>query len=328
MLNKHERTEGQNAQGLASAMRLARKGCYAEATEELADTLEAGACSELEALDLQARIYAQQGMLLNAEACWRKAQQLDPENPSYADALAELRRIQRPYAAWGARAAYAISALFLLAGMALLAFRGQEDPAQLRRLEEHFAQLEKSVSNMGVQSAAGQETVRTALSGLSQAGQLALLNERVVAWQQATSNEWKGLRLELQQLAGAQQQRQEALSNEASAVAARLQAIARRLDDREGVWSNAVAGLAQQAEEKTTRQQSALTQQQKQLDNLLVSASSMCDTLQKSVDKNLAERGQTLARIAKELDALEAAQAKARERELQRYQTGLFGLLF
>lgn len=81
-----------NGRLFASATSLARKGRYTDATKILRSALEAGDCSEAEALDLQARIYAQQGLYLQAEACWRQAKSHDASNADYEDALARLRR--------------------------------------------------------------------------------------------------------------------------------------------------------------------------------------------------------------------------------------------
>lgn len=111
MTEEQETTIGSDGDGqdsrphLGQARRLARRGCFAEADEQLGKAYAAGECSEAEALDLKGRICAQRGLLLQAEACWRKAQSLDPDNPAYADALTVLRQGQRPAAAlfrmWG-----------------------------------------------------------------------------------------------------------------------------------------------------------------------------------------------------------------------------------
>ncbi|MGO9119695.1 MAG: hypothetical protein ACLQPD_19045 [Desulfomonilaceae bacterium] len=76
----------------AVAAALARKGRYAEASKLLQRALIAGECMEPEALDLQARIYAQQGLYLHAESCWDRAKRLDGSNPAYDKALSRLRR--------------------------------------------------------------------------------------------------------------------------------------------------------------------------------------------------------------------------------------------
>ncbi|GEM_PF-2184439 len=100
---------------LMEARLLARRGRFAEATTRLAEAFSLGECTEVEALDLKARICAQQGLLLQAEVCWRKAQSLDADNPVYADALTALRQRQLPFAT-GRRLAVpaGIAALMLL----------------------------------------------------------------------------------------------------------------------------------------------------------------------------------------------------------------------
>lgn len=64
---------------LAQATDLARSGRYAEADKLLAENMR-----DLDrtpaALDLRARMYAQQGQLREARSCWNRALQLDPTN--------------------------------------------------------------------------------------------------------------------------------------------------------------------------------------------------------------------------------------------------------
>jgi tetratricopeptide (TPR) repeat protein len=78
---------------------MARKGCYSEASVLMRRALDANECSEVEALDLQARIYAQQGRYAEAEALWLKAMSIDPGNKSYRAALDALvdGRLYRPW---------------------------------------------------------------------------------------------------------------------------------------------------------------------------------------------------------------------------------------
>jgi len=81
-----------SARLFSAAVILARRGRYVEATKLLQKAHGAGECSDAEALDLQARIYAQQGLYLHAESCWNKAKQLDGSTPAYDEALSRLRR--------------------------------------------------------------------------------------------------------------------------------------------------------------------------------------------------------------------------------------------
>ncbi len=83
-----------------AAVLLARKGRYAEATTLLARARDTHACSEAEALDLQARIYAQQGLALAAEACWRQAQTLESATHAYEAALHRLRHVRPSFDRW------------------------------------------------------------------------------------------------------------------------------------------------------------------------------------------------------------------------------------
>jgi len=76
---------------LSKAASLARKGEYVAA----AGVLRAFTDKENphpRALDLLARIHAQQGRFSEAEACWQRALQIEPNHDSY---LAGLKRIAR-----------------------------------------------------------------------------------------------------------------------------------------------------------------------------------------------------------------------------------------
>jgi len=98
----------------ATAAILARKGQYQDALSVLKQAREVGECSQTEALDLQAKIYAQQGMYLDAEKCWVEASSLDRSNPSYPQALVRLIQMRQP---WSQRVTtiIIIGALFTLA---------------------------------------------------------------------------------------------------------------------------------------------------------------------------------------------------------------------
>lgn len=91
-----ETGEGKGENTFSAAITLARKGQYAEASRLLKAAVVRGECSEADALDLQARIYAQQGMHMEAEACWRKAMELNNSNPEYLMAVERLRRSRLP----------------------------------------------------------------------------------------------------------------------------------------------------------------------------------------------------------------------------------------
>ena len=67
---------------LCCATELARSGRYADA-EQLAVEVVGRGYALPTALDLLARIYAQQGRYLEAESCWQKALSLSPGNQQY-----------------------------------------------------------------------------------------------------------------------------------------------------------------------------------------------------------------------------------------------------
>jgi len=81
-------------QALALAADLARAGRYDQAEQVLLQARGEPVLRPV-ALDLQARIYAQQGRYCEAEACWLEAVRLSPGNPRYRqglDAIANERR--------------------------------------------------------------------------------------------------------------------------------------------------------------------------------------------------------------------------------------------
>jgi len=96
------------------AVVLARKAKYDAAAKQLGEALLENQCTEAEALDLRARMYAQQGMLLDAERCWRKALQLDSSNESYSESVKQLRRCFSTKTNLPRYVAYAASAIAIL----------------------------------------------------------------------------------------------------------------------------------------------------------------------------------------------------------------------
>lgn len=83
---------GEGRRYLTVAAELARSGRYADA-EQLALEVAGSSPTLLPvALDLLARIYAQQGRYLDAETCWQKALSLSPGNPQYRRGLDTILR--------------------------------------------------------------------------------------------------------------------------------------------------------------------------------------------------------------------------------------------
>lgn len=176
----------------------ARLGRHAEATALLEAARAARDCSEVEALDLQARMLAQQGRYLEAEGLWRRCREIDGGNPAYDDALARLRARARPgrrlaagvlgailislIAAWAGRDA----ALESRAGSELMAARAaldavREDVHSLKSrsmeaeeaLARQMAEWKQSVELLARQRAESEEQGRQARERL--AGNLASL---------------------------------------------------------------------------------------------------------------------------------------------------------
>jgi type VI secretion system protein ImpK len=107
---------------ISQAIELARMGRYHEAEQAL------GLQSELNsstALDLLARIRAQQGRLIEAQNLWSEAARLDPHNESCRAALLRLSRMNR-YSSWdgvGRRIAEVVFVALVLAAFAVMVQR-------------------------------------------------------------------------------------------------------------------------------------------------------------------------------------------------------------
>ena len=83
---------------LLQAARLARRDRYGDAAAMLAE-LPADSALRPSILDLKAKILAQQGRYLEAEACWREALTLAPDNQAFRCALAAIAE-ERKYPFW------------------------------------------------------------------------------------------------------------------------------------------------------------------------------------------------------------------------------------
>ena len=80
---------------ISKATDLARKGRYVEADGLLNPLIQTPEPST-KALDLLAKIYAQQGMILEARNAWKLALQFDPNNPNYVKAIQKCERVVVP----------------------------------------------------------------------------------------------------------------------------------------------------------------------------------------------------------------------------------------
>jgi hypothetical protein len=135
-----------------NALRLARRGRYQEAREMLAHALEQGACNPAEAHHLDARMFAQQGLLFDADTAWARAQAADPGNPTYSAGRARLRRDSGRRFLGADWALAGISVLLVGLFIVLtLAWRG---------LDAQIAQADRSyVEKLAVQQDAAAKTV-------------------------------------------------------------------------------------------------------------------------------------------------------------------------
>ncbi len=77
---------------LAAAAEAARSGRFPDAMRLAVLAEQAGGVAQDELLDLQARIYAQQGLYADAADCWRRARTINPHNPDYELGLTRLAR--------------------------------------------------------------------------------------------------------------------------------------------------------------------------------------------------------------------------------------------
>ncbi len=188
---------GLNGRPFQVAITLARKGRYNEASKSLQSALVAGECTEAEALDLQARIYSQQGLYLKAESCWVKANALDKTNPAYERALAWLRRprfptniILRPALALGA----VLFVVFLLVGISqiksMLARRLETDRAAIASLSADMTVLngraQSTLSELAAQSKEFESRLNSVAAAVSNANNSVQSSETAIIQQIAT----------------------------------------------------------------------------------------------------------------------------------------------
>lgn len=126
---------------LSVAANLARLGRYDEAQPWLVEAAKEPSLRP-SALDLQARIFAQQGRYLEAERCWLEAVRLEPRNPSFRKALDALTKQRRPLL-W-LRPLVAAAALALAsAAIGYLACAVQESGTQQSRLEHQVEAIQQ-----------------------------------------------------------------------------------------------------------------------------------------------------------------------------------------
>ncbi len=108
------RKEANGLVSFALATDMARAGRYDEA-EALIEKALAGGASRPHALDLRARMLAQQRRYAEAEACWLEAVRLDPGNRGYRKALDAIQREGAPRALW---VVVGLTAMIVMVGVA------------------------------------------------------------------------------------------------------------------------------------------------------------------------------------------------------------------
>jgi type VI secretion system protein ImpK len=138
---------------LARATDLARAGRYSEAENLLSEVSGKGEVTPA-VLDLSARIRAQQGRLLEAEALWRQASQLDPANEAYRAGLHRIVRMQRR-PIWIATLLPWLVGLIVVGAISIAGFAVRSYVSELR------ASLKSEVARV----AAAQEAIRAQLQG-------------------------------------------------------------------------------------------------------------------------------------------------------------------
>jgi len=145
---------GRNAY-VALATRLARQGAYAEAEGILRDL--PGFEESPAALDLLARIYAQQGRLAEAETQWAAARKLEPGNPAFAQGLEYLDRLRRSVVPASLRLGSAGGLIVAMLGAVLLVGL----LLQLRSIRSQLATVAGAVSTIQSEPAEGAVTQAT-----------------------------------------------------------------------------------------------------------------------------------------------------------------------
>jgi len=285
----------------------------------LSEVFTAGGCTEVEALDLQARIDAQQGMLLRAESCWRKAQSLDPENPAHADALASLRRSQRPFWGWWRIVAGAGLAILLLGALSRLAAMRADDARDRQVMAERLGVLERKLSGMDGQALRFQETMGDTLPRLAKATDLT----KLAALQKAVAGELSQARAQLQRLATGQEQLGNGLQTAVGEAEKRLKAdsaahrdaLIRKQTEAVAAWQKMLAEaerrMVAQREASSETVQTAMKSSAARLEARQQASLTAVQTAMKSSAARLEARQQaSLAAVREELSARLTAEAK------------------
>lgn len=308
---------------LLEACQLARKGHYSEATQRLADALKAGTCTEPQALDLQARMYAQQGLLLHAESCWRKAQSLDRANPAYDEALTSLRRTQRPFAGLQFAATCAGVIGLMLAAVVMFASLRSTDLRYRHALNQKFDSLQRTLNELDAQTARFQKATDATLPLLARTADLDTVAARAAGLGLAISNNWNEIRLRHERLDSLIERVREEARAEIESVRTRLQVdlaahhstITQQQKDIAAVGLNTLGELEQHLSAGDDAHfEAVLSALKMSQDRLADSVVDIRDELRGELDAAFAMQSETLNRMAQAIASLEAARAAEDEK--------------
>ncbi len=122
---------------LSQAAQLARDGAYDRAESMLRPAVER-ADAPVAALDLQARLCAQQGRLAEAACWWQKLLEKEPGNPAAQAGLARLRSMQRQPVWLQTLWPLLVCLLVLSGGAGLLSWQTRQHHAALAGLQERI----------------------------------------------------------------------------------------------------------------------------------------------------------------------------------------------
>lgn len=261
---------------LAQAATMARAGQYDAAADLLRDRATAPE-PDLAALDLLARIRAQQGAYLQAERLWQLVLRSDPAYPGVVAALARLHRVRRskPWLTPAATAVCAVAVVAAVSGaMHHITVRNADGVAEVRailvREQTSIGQLQEQVARFrgdnAVLRAELTQAQQDALAGAARQSEATLgglqalrrdgdANEaRMLALEAATAERLAGMptRAEMQQM---QQDAKLAATQQAAAVVAQVQALKQAADETD----TQLQGLSDSQTQLATRLQALET---------------------------------------------------------------------
>ncbi|MDH7502143.1 MAG: hypothetical protein QHJ82_05425 [Verrucomicrobiota bacterium] len=195
---------------LAQAAQLAREGEHASAEEILSDLIAADP-SDVAALDLFARIRAQQGAVGDAEAHWRKVAQLDPQHIGARTGLERLRKMRRaPIWMRPTLAALVVMAVVSCGALVLSWQTGRQLKAN--------AQLQRQLREITASVAAADSNSLRMEASLSRFNALGTAMEQLIGTQTAMSNRVAEIQNETRRLASIRESAPLVASNQISRI--------------------------------------------------------------------------------------------------------------